>query len=290
MVDLHIHTKFSDGTDSIEELIDKLIKKGITYFSITDHDGIGGVAYLLKDDVLLEKLKKHNIMFENGVEFSSIIGDNKIHLLGYDFLLNEDMLDIVAIGQEKRLHKFNLRIDAMKEQFGMEFKPETLKELREMCDFVGKPILARYMQKDGLCDDYDLCFTKYLNKLEVPAYEVRVDANLVVPAIISSGGVCVWAHPYGGIGEPRITIEKVEEIINLLLPLGLKGLECYYNMYTKKEIDDLVKLAKKYNLRISAGSDYHGKNKKVKLAEICSDKNIVLSENEVTIIKEFKNK
>jgi len=290
MIDLHMHTKYSDGTDSIEEIVDKWIANKCEIASITDHDSIAGIEYLKSNKILMEKLKKHNIRFVNGIEFSAIIKDNKIHLLGYDFdCKNKELLELIQLGQEKRLKKFEMRINALKEQFGIEYSDKSLQELREQCDFVGKPIMARYMVKDGICDDYELCFTKYLNPLILPNVETRVEAEKIIPAISHSGGQCVWAHPYGGIGEPKIDINKVEEIINLLIPLGLKGLECYYNLYTNEEISQLIILANKYNLKISAGSDYHGNNKKVPLGKLCLDNDIILDRNQVSLIDDFKN-
>lgn len=289
MIDLHMHTNFSDGTDKIEELVDKVVNKGIKFFSITDHDNIGGVSYLLNDDYLMNKLKVNGIKFIKGVEFSSIIDGNPIHLLGYDYNLNIKFLDVIQISQDKRMKKFDLRLDALKEQFGIEFSDNVLRELREQCDFVGKPIMARYMQKDGICEDYELCLSKYLNNLKLPNYETRVDANIVVPAIKNSSGVCVWAHPYGGVGEPRIDINKVEEVLKLLIPLGLDGIECYYSKYTKSEIDNLISLAEKYNLKVSAGSDYHGQNRSVELLDLCSDNKIVVNKSQVSILNKFKN-
>lgn len=288
MIDLHIHTKFSDGTDSIEELVEKVINKGIKYFSITDHDNIGGVSYLLNDNYLMELLDKNEIKFINGVEFSSIINGNKVHILGYDYNLGKEFLDIISLSQQKRLHKFELRLKALKEQFNIEFSENSLNELRDQCEFVGKPILARYMQKDGICDDYRMCFDKYLNELKVPAFETRIDANIVLPAIVGSEGVAVWAHPLGGIGEERISLDKVEEIISMLIPLGLKGLECYYNMYSNEECEALVDIARKYNLKISAGSDYHGLNKNVELGQLNMGNDITLTNKQVTIIEEIR--
>lgn len=286
MVDLHMHTKFSDGTDTIEEIIDKWIDNKLTYVSITDHDTIDGVNYLFAHNELQNKLKDNHINFIQGIEFSSFVGENLIHLLGYKYdIQNSQFLSAVEMGRNLRYNKFLRRIDALKEQFGIEFSENSLNEMKEKLDYIGKPIMARYMLKDGICDNLEDCFKLYLNKLKLERIETRVDANVVVPAIVSAKGVCVWAHPLGGIGEERISFEKVEEIINLLIPLGLKGLECYYNMYTSEEIEKLLSIAKKYNLFVSAGSDYHGKNKTVKIGDMCIDKKITVTKDMATVLK-----
>jgi len=268
MIDLHIHTKYSDGTDTIEEIVEKIIKKNITYFSITDHDTIDGVVALLNNYVLMDKLNKNNIKFVAGVEFSSIISKEKIHLLGYNYDINSKYIsDAVEEGMSKRTLKYKLRIDALKSQLGIEYSSKSLEEMDKE-PFMGKLIMGKYLVEDGYFEDINEAVVKAINKLKVKAQETRVDAEIIIPAIINSGGICVWAHPLGGINEPRISLEKVEEIILKLLPLGLGGLECYYNLYTEEENKQLLKIANKYNLLVSAGSDYHGRNKKADIGEV----------------------
>ena len=286
MIDLHIHTKYSDGTDTIEEVIDKIIDMKINYFSITDHDTIDGVCYLLNNKELLEKLDNNDIKFVSGIEFSGILDGDKIHLLGYNYdPNNENILNAVDVGKQKRLSKFQIRIDALKEQLGIVYSQSSLDEMKKEM-FLGKPIMAHYLVKDGLFKTKEEAINNAINKLKVKAQETRVDAEIIVPAIVKSGGICVWAHPLGGIGEPRISFDKVEEIITKLLPLGLKGLECYYNLYTLEENRKLLDIAEKYGLLISAGSDYHGKNKKAEIGEVL-DLQYYDATNEVNIINEL---
>lgn len=286
MIDLHMHTKFSDGTDTIEEIIDKWIDNNLKYVAITDHDNIDGVTYLNNHQDLIDKLKENNIKFIHGCEFSSFIDTYPIHLLGYNFDLdNRNILDVIAKGKTLRFEKFRCRIHALKEQFDIEFSENSLKEMGENVDFIGKPIMAKYMLNDGICDNYEDCFKKYLNNLKLKTVETRIDAREVIPALINANGICVWAHPLGGIGEKRISYEEVESIIQRLIPLGLKGLECYYNMYSTSEIENLLKISNKYNLYISAGSDYHGGNKNVKMRELSCGCEIDINCDKATIIK-----
>ena len=266
MVDLHMHSNFSDGTDAIEDLVKKIIESGIEYFSITDHDTILGVKYLLSRQDLLDLLNSKNIKFTTGVEFSGIINDNKVHLLGYNYDSNNpDIEDAAALDMDKRNTKYNLRLKALKEQ-GIEYSKESLDEMGK-ANFLGKPLMAKFMIKDNIVKTMDEAYN-IIKGLKIPSVEIRLDAKIILSAINNAGGVGVWAHPLGGINEPRVTFEKVEEILSYLIPLGLKGLECYYNLYTKEETEKLVEIAKKYNLFISAGSDYHGKNKKAQIGEV----------------------
>ena len=268
MIDLHIHTKYSDGTDGIDAIVDKVIAKGLHTFAITDHDTIDGVCALLQDNKSLEMLQQHNIKFVPGIEFSSILDGDKIHLLGYNCILgNVEFLDAIEQGWLKRRGKYELRLQALKEQLGIEYSEASLQEMNKL-KYVGKPIMANYLVKDGFFKNRQDAILNGIHKLKLPPQEIRLDARIVLPAINSADGISVWAHPLGGLGEKRIDFAKVEQIIQNLIPLGLKGLECYYNLYTEEECEKLEVLADKYNLLVSAGSDYHGKNKDCDIGEV----------------------
>lgn len=268
MIDLHIHSDFSDGTDSVDKIVDKVIHKNITRFSITDHDTIDGNKALLGDQLLLNKLTDNNIEFVTGVEFSGIIGKDKIHILGYNFDVgSNEIAEVVNLGWQKRQNKFLLRLDALKSQLGIEYSEESLNEMKKL-NFLGKPIMANYLVKDGIFENRDEAIINGLHKLKINPMETRIDAEIIIKGIKQSGGVSVWAHPLGGLNERRISFEHVEEILQKLVPLGLQGLECYYNLYTSEENNRLVEIANKYNLLITAGSDYHGKNKTADIGEV----------------------
>ena len=267
MIDLHIHSNFSDGTDSIEQIIEKIISKGIHTFAITDHDTIEGVQWLLDNQEKRQLLDKHNIRFISGIEFSSIVDKDKIHILGYNCDFNNtDFINAIELGWKRRRDKYQLRLQGLKEQLGIEYSPAAIQEMNSL-KFVGKPIMANYLVKDGKFATRQEAMAE-LNKLKLPTQEIRVEANIVISSILSAGGIPVWAHPLSGLGEKRIDIYKVEEIIQKLIPLGIRGMECYYNLYTEEECKQLENLAKKYNLLVSSGSDYHGKNKECDIGEV----------------------
>ena len=267
MIDLHIHSNFSDGTDSIEQIIEKIISKGIHTFAITDHDTIEGVQWLLDNQEKRQLLDKHNIRFISGIEFSSIVDKDKIHILGYNCDFNNtDFINAIELGWKRRRDKYQLRLQGLKEQLGIEYSSAAIQEMNSL-KFVGKPIMANYLVKDGKFATRQEAMAE-LNKLKLPTQEIRVEANIVISSILSAGGIPVWAHPLSGLGEKRIDIYKVEEIIQKLIPLGIRGMECYYNLYTEEECKQLENLAKKYNLLVSAGSDYHGKNKECDIGEV----------------------
>ena len=83
-------------------------------------------------------------------------------------------------------------------------------------------------------------------------------ARIAVNAIISAGGIPVWAHPLGGEGEVHISEEEFYKKFEVMKSIGIRGLECHYSRYDKKEAEFLVKVAKENGLFITGGSDYHG--------------------------------
>jgi predicted metal-dependent phosphoesterase TrpH len=271
MIDLHIHTKFSDGTDGIDAIINKVIDKGVHVFAITDHDTIDGVCALLENDEQMMILERNNIKFVPGIEFSSILDGNKIHLLGYDCNLGDaEFLNAIELGWLKRRGKYELRLQALREQLGIEYSASSLEEMNKL-KYVGKPIMANYLVKDGFFDNRQDAILNGIHKLKLPAQEVRLDANIVIPAIVGAEGICVWAHPLGGEGEEHDTEKVFVDKLEKIMEYGIQGLECYYSRYSKSEAELLVKYAKKYNLLISGGSDYHGTNKNIPLGRLCSD-------------------
>ena len=104
-IDLHMHSTFSDGTLSPDELIGQLRAQGISVFSLTDHDTMQGVEEIRKRDL-------KGMTFINGIEFSCRSEAGKCHILGYGYdLRSRDMQDIVKAGMEKRAAKMVKRID-----------------------------------------------------------------------------------------------------------------------------------------------------------------------------------
>ena len=152
-----------------------------------------------------------------------------------------------------------------------------------------KPHFARCFVEDGYCDNIPDAMRDICCKL--PFVPSLIDANESISTILKSNGIPIWAHPLGGINEPRFSKETFLYILDNLVKMGLKGIECYYSLYTKEEIDFLVSTAKKYNLFISVGSDYHGKNvKKVKIGEVSSSDIDINYEDILPLINYIKSR
>ena len=218
-VDLHIHTDASDGTDSPAGLLWNLQKAGITTFAVTDHDTIRGA-------MAVKRIVPQGFRFIQGIEFSCRTqGGHKCHILGLNY--DDNSLDFQAAlraGDELRHQKFHRRIEILRSDFGITFTDDEIDSLLKIPS-VGKPHLANLLVAKGLAQDKQDAITNYIDKCRTGTS--RIDAGLAVKAILSSGGIPVWAHPLGGEGEQELPESAFRVVLNELVSYGLRGLECW---------------------------------------------------------------
>ena len=258
-IDLHMHTIVSDGTDSLSEIIVAVKKSGIDLFSVTDHDAIRGgkeVPGILKED---------DPAFIAGVEFSCKDEYGKYHILGYGYdPYGESINKVVDKGHSLRMEKVEARIEFLNEEFGFVFSKEDLDELMAR-DNPGKPHIGNMMVKYGYAESKEDAIKNYINKKKFKSAYVKPDE--AIEGILGSGGIPVLAHPTYGNGEDLILGDEMEERILRLMGMGIQGLEAYYSGFTDKIQEEILGFAEKYNLFVTAGSDYHGKNKMISLGD-----------------------
>ncbi len=251
-VDLHIHSDYSDGSNSVEELLSVIQKNNIKIFALTDHDTIEGCKKL-------STIIPSDIKFISGIELTCIYKDIKSHILGYncDFN-NKELNDLIKKGKIMRKRKLDTRIEFLKNVWNI-ILTDKEKEWLYSRNSVVKLHIANILVNRGLEQDNLVAMDKYLAGCKTP--NSRFEAIEAINAIKSSGGIPVWAHPLGGEGEEhdkeKVFLPKLEKMIKA----GIEGLECYYSRYYEKEAEFLVNCAKANNLYISGGSDYHGANK-----------------------------
>lgn len=252
LIDLHIHTTASDGSDTPQELAAKIAAAGIRLFSVTDHDTIDGALEM-------EALVPEGVRFLRGIEFSCVSEAGKCHILGYGYEPQHPVFQAaLEEGRQLRREKLERRIEHLRENFGVTLTDEETAWLRGLKS-PGKPHLGRLLLNRGLAPDMNTAIKRYLSG--VPGRD-RIEAETAVRAIEAAGGVSSWAHPLGGEGEKRLTSEQFENQLETLLGYGIRGLECWYSRYSMEEVSSLLKQAQKYRLTVTGGSDYHGTVKK----------------------------
>lgn len=251
VADLHTHTENSDGTYSVEELIKAAKEKGLKSIGITDHDTVNG---LFNVEALS---KKYNIEIIKGIEMSCNLNGKDVHILGYGLNIEDDdfkkeLIRIKKIREERndkiieKLNKLKLNV--------------TLDELKTIAkgDIISKAHFADLMIKKGYVYTKGDAFKNYLGKSGLVFVEKKnykpIDA---VKTLKANGALISLAHPKL-IGANDNEIEK---LIMDLKEFGLEGLEVNYYSFDKKDKEKYIKLANKYNLIITGGSDFHGENR-----------------------------
>ena len=261
-IDLHMHSTASDGTDSPEELIENVRKAGIGLFAVTDHDGIAGAVEVEKK---LSEQPDNELMFVKGIEFSCRDEGGKYHILGYGYDAgNEALKNVVQEAHENRLSKVKLRLDFLEQEYGFSFKQEDIDKLMKNHN-PGKPHIANLMIRYGYASSIPEAMKEYLNKKKFPNAYIR--PQTAIETILNSGGVPVLAHPSYGDGAQLIVGAEMRARIKRLLGYGLQGLEGYYSGFSPKLIREILGFAEEFDLYVTAGSDYHGKNKLVVLGD-----------------------
>lgn len=257
--DLHIHSNYSDGSDTIPVLIKKIVSEGIKIFALTDHDTIQGcdeMAALVPDD----------IVFIPSVELTCKADDIKCHILGYNCDTNNEVLNnLIEKGKKLRRQKLETRINHLDKVWGIKLSNDELEWLYSRRSVV-KTHIANILVKRGLADNNIDAMKKYLDDCKTGNTRFLIDEAIF--AIKSAGGIPVWAHALGGEGEVHISEKEFLSKLEKMLNYGIQGLECYYSRYSDFEKDIILKAANKYNLFVTGGSDYHGTNKDIPLAKL----------------------
>lgn len=248
MVDLHLHSQFSDGTDTIEEIIAKAKALGLTQIAITDHNTLKGALYA-------QSLPHEGIEIICGVELSCDHHHQELHILGYfpkhqkDFTALEKLISLNEAHKEKSQREMIARL----QQHGAKFTYEDMKNT-----FTGVILnrvhIAKMMVKTGFVQDVEEAFDQYIDrKKDCYVKTKRCNAYEAIEAIHACNGLAYLAHPFD-YHEP---FEVLDELVN-----ALDGVEVKHSSFNDEQSKQLLDYAEAHSLRTSGGSDYHGVNKK----------------------------
>lgn len=276
VADLHVHSNNSDGSDSVENLVKEIKKANIEIFALTDHDTIAGC-------IEITKYIPENIKFIPSIELTCQTGDIKCHILGFNCNPADEKLNaLIQKGKELRRKKLETRLDYIKNVLHIDLTNDELNWLYSRKSVV-KTHLANLLVKRKMAKTNVEAMQKYLDGIKTG--NTRFSIEEAIDAIVTSGGIPVWAHPLGGEGEKHIAHEKFMPRLEKMIAYGIKGLECYYSRYTLEEVKFLITCANSNNLLISGGSDYHGTNKEnIQLAKLNVDSTPIDAEN-LTVLK-----
>lgn len=260
-VDFHIHTKFSDGQASPADIVRTAKALGYEKIAITDHDGIDGLPEALAE------AEKAGIPVIAGMELATATtSGTELHILGYGMdLENEKLRAAMKLLSQRRAAR-NTKLIAALQGMGYDISEEELKELQPN-DYIGKPVIARVLIAKGYASSIPEVFESralLANENIRTIRKEKLEAGEAVELICETGGLAVLAHPIQAdrIGAPGSEefYEKIEDIIAYLVSHGLGGLECFHPDQNEEQSRRFVALAQKYDLCISRGSDFHGKD------------------------------
>lgn len=253
--DLHMHSTVSDGTDTPAELLACVRAAGLDLFSLTDHDAIKGCM------AIRELLTEDDPVFLAGVEFSCLDEQGKYHILGFGYdPETEAIQSVVALGHSLRMKKVQARLDFLKTRFGFDFPKKEIDKLLAL-DNPGKPHIGNLMVQCGYTPTKENAIQDYIDQLWIRSDYVRPEQ--AIQGILGSGGIPVLAHPCFGSGDELILGEELDDRVRRLMDCGLQGVEAFYSGFSEKHRQEVLALAEKYGLYVTAGSDYHGRNKPV---------------------------
>ena len=250
-VDMHIHTVESDGTYTPAEIMDRALKNRVRVVAITDHDTIAGVEAGKK------AADERGMEYIPGIEISCNVDNLEVHVLGYYLNLQDEKFLAEIDELEKAREKRNRKIIENFEKLGIIIDIEKLKKLAPG-NIISRLHFANYLLREGIVSSKDEAFMRYLGK-NGAAYEPKENfpPERAVKIITANGGFVSLAHPF--------LITSNADILNRLIvelkKVGLDALEAQYSSFSKTQVKMIKRLAKKYDLAITGGSDFHGINR-----------------------------
>lgn len=258
-VDYHIHTTFSDGQMTPTGIVRQAKELEFDVIAITDHDNIDGLeeARIAGEAVGLKVI--------DGIEIGTETEKgNGIHLLGYGFDTSNselhEFLDRLIMNRDVR----NAKLLKVLEEMGYDIPHEDLEMDISNPNFLGKPIIARAMIKNGYIKDEKEAFSeKIFGSPRCKAVKkIKPRVEEAIKMINRVGGIPVMAHPIQikGMGEPGSEefYANLDRLLDHLKKEGLKGLECYHPDHNEEQALRFVAFAEKYHLHITRGTDFHG--------------------------------
>jgi 3',5'-nucleoside bisphosphate phosphatase len=245
LIDLHSHTNESDGTCSPAQLVAEAVRSGVTILGVTDHDTFSGY------DKAVPHAKEAGLELICGIELSTKLHGYSVHLLGY-FPASNDISEIrewVLDHQASRRDR-NVRLVARLQELGFNI---TLEEAQARGGgMTGRPHFAKLLVEKGYVANLRQAFDDYLDEA-AKGYVYRREPTFAegVQHIREAGGIASLAHPI------RVR-EDVPPLMPELCDCGMNAIEAYHSDHTPADTETFLELARKYDLLVTGGSDFHG--------------------------------
>ena len=251
-IDLHTHSRASDGTQSPAEVMRAAADAGLDVVALTDHDTTQGWAEAE------EAAAETGLVLVPGIEISTKYVHAGVHLLAYLHDPDDPAL-LAALGGilEGRSSRVPAILARLRE-VGVELTEDDVRRVSAGTPATGRPHVADALVASGVVADRAEAFERFL-KPGRPGYATRYAASLteILPLVVRAGGVPVVAHPWGRSARKELTEAAFAE----LSELGLKGIEVDHQDHEPAARDALRSIARNLGLVVTGSSDYHGAGK-----------------------------
>lgn len=292
MIDMHIHSIYSDGTYTPEEIVKIAKEKKLDLIALTDHNALIGLSNFR------DACEKYGQKALAGIEISTVYNGEEIHLIGY-FPVNSNFhyaqYDVLN-ETNKRYHDSKImQLEAIVEKLSKDF-PVSVEEFRRFLldlkdnDNINRVHISNYLMHKGIVGDVHEGFKKYLNK-ESKYYVEREQTKLLDALKIATdaGGFATIAH----IGQYHLTDDEVKKMLEDISKITDEiGVELFHYDHNDTQIERLLKITKdienKTSMKVifTAGSDCHGLNKPNEIGKPYEDK---LSDEHMKLYKDVSD-
>lgn len=251
LVDLHVHSTCSDGSLSIEELVQHALRNNVRTVALCDHDTTDGARQFETT------AHAHGLRGIGGVELSATWSSGNCHICGLNVRDTHQPLETVLKEIRDSRGGRNEKIIAKLNELGIDISLEEVASLAGG-DVVGRPHMARLMVTKGYVTSTQEAFDKYLAK-GAPAYmdRHRLDPAKAVRLLREAGAVVVLAHP----SQLKLDIPELSNLVGELCDAGLQGMEVYTPYTTDENLHSYLQVARDHDLWVTGGSDFHGESK-----------------------------
>ena len=248
MIDLHIHSNYSDGSDSIEEIVAQACALKLTQIAITDHNTMEGALYA-------KTLNHQNLEIVCGIELSCDFEEVELHILGYFPPSQTNFEAIEHCIQYNEDNKYQAQCE-MIHRLAKKQVYFTYEEMQKTFPntILNRVHLAKMIVLKGYAQDVEEAFNSYIG-VGKSCYvnSKRCSAYQVIEAIHACNGLAYLAHPFK-YKQPFMILEALKS--------HLDGIEVCHSSFSEEQSQQLIAYAKTHQLKTSGGSDYHGSNKK----------------------------
>jgi len=250
-LDLHLHSNYSDGENSVSDLLKKVFKAGVQVCSVTDHDSLDQVKPAFEYGTLL------GLEMVAGIELSTFFEGGEVHVLGYGFDAEDSGLRAFVEEQFARRQQRVQEMVQLLNEMGVALTYEDV--LRQSPGpYVGRPHIAKAMIEKGFIrsmgEAFSLEYIGNFGKAYLPPEQTPSEE--AVQIIQDAGGISVLAHPglfFSTEGQRGMSRDQ----LLFLQKKGLRGIEVYHSRHSLSQVQEYLSIARKHGFGVTLGSDYH---------------------------------